>query len=256
MSGYNYPMYSSSWLYSGMTVPPPPPPSTTTDQEIEPDRQGTSTTSTMAASSLWQPYAGPTHWERRVGDRSPRHHDVSPMDDVQWREQASDRSWLDAFQNYPRPDFDNVTWLETTFLSSACRVCEPSDDHVINLKSAQRVQIGAWRSRAVKTDIHFYLPGLVYGEVQPCPKAMQENTSLVVPQQKILFVPNDGVTVTVQNASRNTLTLRPGVEIADLIIVQLLVPKFVLQNTNKRDRDSWTPLRQRRPCDGDNSMEV
>ena len=73
------------------------------------------------------------------------------------------------------------------------------------------------------------------------PKAMWENPSLVVPPQKILFVPNDGVTVTVQNASRDTLTLRPGVEIANLTIVQPLVPKFVLHNANKRDHDSWMP---------------
>ena len=178
------------------------------------------------------------------------------MDDVPRREQASDRSWLDAIWSHQQPDLDNVIWLETTFLSSACRVREPSDDHVINLKSAYRVRIGAWRTRAVKTDIHFYLPGLVYGKVQSCPKAMRENPSLVVPPQKILFVPNDGVTVMVQNASRDTLTLRPGVEIANLTIVQPLVPKFVLCNANKRDCDSWMPPGQVRQRDGDDSTDV
>ena len=64
ISGYSYPMYSSSWLYSGMTVPPAPPPSASTDQEYEPDWQGTNTTSRRAAPRLWWPYAAPTHWER------------------------------------------------------------------------------------------------------------------------------------------------------------------------------------------------
>ena len=84
---------------------------------------------------------------------------------------------------------------------------------------------------------------------------MQQYPSLVVERQRIPFIPNDGVTVTVHNASHDTLTLCPGVEIADLVILQALVPKFVLCYA-KREHAYWTSSHWPGPRDGDDSTDV
>lgn len=259
-SSYGYSMYPASYLYPGVALPPPP---LVRDGDSEQDWRGASTMSTHSTSTrLWRPHTdngsremASTPYEKRTEDRSPRRREVSPMDDAPRREQASDRSWLDAVRSRQRPDCDNVIWLQTTILSSACKIREPYDDHVIHLLSAQRVRIGAWRTRSVKTDIYFYFPEHTYGEVQPSPQAMLQHPSLVVERQRIPFIPNDGVTVMVHNASQDTLTIRPGAEIAHLVILQALVPKFVVRYA-KRDHAHRTTDRRSGPRDGDDSTDV
>ena len=65
----------------------------------------------------------------------------------------------------------------------------------------------------MKTDIHFYFRTHIYGEIWPSRQAMQCHASLVVE-----------VMVTVHNASDGTLILRPGDEIAELLVLQALIP--------------------------------
>ena len=258
-ANYGYPMYPSSWVYPGVPYPPPVP--NTGNRENESHWQGASSTS-GSSTKLWRPYAdhGATETEitsrkRRAEERSPRRQDPSPAMGAQKATPTADRYWTDAFRNPAISEPAPTVWLDTTILSPACKVREPYDDHVIHLMSSQRVRIGAWRTRSVKTDIHFYFRMHIYGEIRPSYRAMQCHASLVVEVQWVPSIPPDGVMVTVHNASDGTLILRLGDEIAELLVLQALIPKFVLHYAKPTRSNRITPCRPA-PRDGEDSTDV
>ena len=170
-ANYGCPMYPSSWVYPG--VPYPPPVLNPGNRENESYWQSASSTS-GSSTKLWQPYAdhGATETEttsrkRHAEERSPRRQDPSPAMGAQRATPAADRYWTDAFQNQAISEPAPMVWLDTTIISLACKVPEPYDDHIIHLMSSQRVCIGAWTTRSVKTDIHFHFRMRIYGEIQP-----------------------------------------------------------------------------------------
>ena len=176
-ANYGYPMYPSSWVYPGVPYPQPVP--KPGNRETESHWQGASSTS-GSSSKLWQPYAdhGATETEttsrkRHAEEWSPRHQDPSPAVGAQRAAPATDQYWTDAFRNQAISEPAPMVCLDTTILSPACKVHEPYDDHVIHLMSSQRVRMGAWRTRSVKTDIHFYFRNRIYGEIQHSHRAMQ-----------------------------------------------------------------------------------
>ena len=68
-------------------------------------------------------------------------------------------------------------------------------------------------------------------------------------------IPPDGVMVTVHNASDGTLILCPGDEIAELLVLQALIPKFVLHYAKPARLNRTTPCRPA-PRDGEDSTDV
>ena len=258
-ANYGYPMYPSSWVYPGVPYPQPVP--KPGNRETESHWQGASSTS-GSSSKLWQPYAdhGATETEttsrkRHAEEWSPRHQDPSPAVGAQRAAPATDQYWTDAFRNQAISEPAPMVCLDTTILSPACKVHEPYDDHVIHLMSSQRVRMGAWRTRSVKTDIHFYFRNRIYGEIQHSHRAMQCHASLVVEVQRMPSIPPDGVMVTVHNASDGTLILRSGDEIAELLVLQALIPKFVLHYAKPTRSNQITPCRLA-PHDGEDSTDV
>lgn len=107
----------------------------------------------------------------------------------------------------------------------------------------------------MKTDIHFCFRSRMYGEIRPSRHAMQCHASLVVEVQRLPAIPPDGVMVTVHNASDGLLILRPGDEIAELLVLQALIPKFVIHHA-KNDRSTRTTPGQQVPRDVEDSTDA
>ena len=261
-TNYGYSMYPPGWVYPGMALPTTTPVThLTIGRENEPDWRGASA-NTVSSTKIWKPYVDDVKQEedttprkRRAEEWSPRCRDVSLTEGMPRADPSPNRSWLDNVRKYRCSEPDNTVWLDTTILSSACKVREPyDDDHVIHLMAAQRVRVGPWRTRSVRTDIYFCFPKRMYGEIRPSLRAMQHHPSLVVEIQRVPVIPPDGVMVTIHNASNDTLTLRPGDEIAELTVLQALIPRFVLHYA-KKDR-ARTPTCRSRPRDGEDSTDV
>ena len=107
----------------------------------------------------------------------------------------------------------------------------------------------------MKTDIHFYFRMRIYREIWPSHQAMQCHALLVVEVQRVPSIPPDGVMVTVHNVSDGTLILHLGDEIAELLVLQALIPKFVLHYAKPTRSNQITPCRPA-PRDGEDSTDV
>ena len=256
---YRYPIYPSSWMYPSMSHPPP---LTSASQKENGSHWRGASSSSGSSSKLWQPYANdgatkakPTSRKRRAEERAPSHKDPSPVSGVHRTQPTVARGRANASRSKPNSEHAPTVWLNTTILSSACKVCEPYDDHVIHLMSSQIVHIGAWRTRSVKTDIHFCFRSCIYGEIRPSHRTMQCHASLVVEVQRLPAIPPDGVMVTVHNASDGILILHPRDEIAELVVLQALIPKFVIHHA-KNDKSTWTTPGQPVPRDVEDSTDA
>ena len=256
---YGYPIYPSSWIYPSMSHPPP---LTSAGQKENGSHWRGDSSSSGSSPQLWQPYANdgtakakPTSRKRCAEERAPSHKDPSPVSGAQRTKPTVARGRANASRSRPNSEHAPTVWLDTTILSSTCKVREPYDDHVIHLMSSQRVRIGAWRTRSVKTDIHFCFRSRMYGEIRPSRHAMQCHASLVVEVQRLPAIPPDGVMVTVHNASDGLLILRPGDEIAELLVLQALIPKFVIHHA-KNDRSTRTTPGQQVPRDVEDSTDA
>ena len=84
---------------------------------------------------------------------------------------------------------------------------------------------------------------------------MQRHASLVMEVQQLPANPPDGVMVTVYNASDGILILRLGDEIAELVVLQALIPKFVIHHA-KNDRSTRTTPGQLVPCHVEDSTDA
>ena len=256
---YGYPIYPSFWIYPSMSHPPP---LTSAGQKEKGSHWKGASSSSGSSSKLWRPYANdgatkakPTSRKRCAEEQAPSRKDPSPVSGAQRTKPTVARGRANASRSKPNSVHAPTVWLNTTILSSACKVREPYDDHVIHLMSSQRVRIGAWRTRSVKTDIHFCFRSRIYGEIRPSRRAMQHHGSLVVEVQWLPAIPPDGVMVTVHNASDGLLILRPGDEIAELVVLQALIPKFVIHHA-RNDRSTRTTPGQPVPRDVEDSTDA
>ena len=84
---------------------------------------------------------------------------------------------------------------------------------------------------------------------------MQCHALLVVEVQQVPSIPPDGVEVTVHNVTDGTLILHPGDEIAELLVLQALIPKFILHYAKPVRLNRTTPCRLA-PHDGEDSTDV